>query len=862
MFYRQAICLVFCIVGFAVLASAQPGFERTYGGTSAETASYIKPTPDHGYILVGTAWDPFYQNTAYYVLKLDSNGNEMWSRIFSDPLSAYGNAIVPTYDGGYAFVGSHNGIFYDGVAEIVRLDSLGNIVNSNAFPPADGWGTAGIGIIETTDSNLAISVYTDGFISQNYYSLYKIAPDLSTSWTSFLSYDGSQLNPHDVIQEKDGSFFSMAYYNNFYYVFPNIPQATSIRKFAADGTLVIDSVFQFYSVSNAITPTVDSGILISGFQDSLNTRWIKLTRLDLNATPVWQKSYSCPNFQDGYSVQQCSDGGFAILNNATGTLHNTGDIELMKVNSAGDSLWSKTYGSFLNESAIHFEETVDHGFVILASTTSFGASKIYVIKTDSLGNIPAEYTLTGFGNYFCEGDTAELILQPLPPVGSVVLWTNGDTIDTIHVTSTGNYSATVIESGGDTLRTINYPVFFASRPLSQIATQDTLSLCTESVFQNLFPNDVSFQYRWYLNDTLIEGEYTSEITPVDPGFYSLIVSNYCGSDTSGVFLDSLFALPAKPGLNAVSPSTICPGDSFRLAAVDTGFTFQWYEETVNGMQMIPTAIDSFIYLRNQNNYQLQVTDRNGCPANSDLFLLTVDDWQVYVNASGPLSFCTGGQIELSAPSGSQYLWSTGDTIPQILVNSSNAYYFSMLSDFGCPKSSDTVVVTVNPLPFISLGPDSIVCDTSSVLLDAGPGFNYYLWQDGSVDQTFLAFSPSMTPDSADYFVFVTDTNGCANSDTIRVYYDICDHVKELTSGNVKISPNPSSVGRELKVILEEAGEGYYLLLYNETSRLVLSERLGPGNTNYVQTRGLASGIYYYRIQSEKAVLGSGLLILQ
>lgn len=100
------------------------------------------------------------------------------------------------------------------------------------------------------------------------------------------------------------------------------------------------------------------------------------------------KNYACPNFQDGYSVQQCSDGGFAILNNATGTLHNQGDIELMKVNASGDSLWSKTYGSFLNESSIHFEETYDHGFVILAGTSSFGSSKIYVIKTDSLGNIP------------------------------------------------------------------------------------------------------------------------------------------------------------------------------------------------------------------------------------------------------------------------------------------------------------------------------------------------------------------------------------------------------------------------------------------------------------------------------------------
>ncbi|HNP50044.1 MAG TPA: hypothetical protein PKL85_14460, partial [Bacteroidia bacterium] len=299
------VFLVCFLIGYDL--QALPGFERVYGGLNQETANYIQPTKDHGYILVGTAMDPIFGTHSYYVLKLDSTGKEEWSKILGDPLDAFGYAIVQTYDGNFALVGSHIGIFYDGIAEVLLLDSNGSIINSNSFPPSEGWGTAGIGIVQTTDSNLAISTYTDGFISQNYYSLFKLAPDLSTSWTNFLSYDGSMVNVHDVIQQQDGSYFSLGYYDYFYYVFPPIDQATAIRKFASDGTLLVDSVFALYSISNSITATSDSGIMISGYQDSLDRRSIVLTRLNTNATPLWQKSYLAQGFQDGFLVGQTSD---------------------------------------------------------------------------------------------------------------------------------------------------------------------------------------------------------------------------------------------------------------------------------------------------------------------------------------------------------------------------------------------------------------------------------------------------------------------------------------------------------------------------------------------------------------------------
>ena len=67
MYFRTAVCAFLYLFGFVLESQAQPGFERVFGGLYRETANYIKPTPDHGYILIGTAKDPFYQTYAYYV---------------------------------------------------------------------------------------------------------------------------------------------------------------------------------------------------------------------------------------------------------------------------------------------------------------------------------------------------------------------------------------------------------------------------------------------------------------------------------------------------------------------------------------------------------------------------------------------------------------------------------------------------------------------------------------------------------------------------------------------------------------------------------------------------------------------------
>ncbi|MBW6478441.1 MAG: T9SS type A sorting domain-containing protein [Bacteroidales bacterium] len=89
------------------------------------------------------------------------------------------------------------------------------------------------------------------------------------------------------------------------------------------------------------------------------------------------------------------------------------------------------------------------------------------------------------------------------------------------------------------------------------------------------------------------------------------------------------------------------------------------------------------------------------------------------------------------------------------------------NDFYNPGShNDTLstIVTVFGYPEFSLGDDIYTTMPDTLVLDAGEGFQYYLWQDGSEEQTFQVTSIH----SAYYTAWVTDYNGCQVSDSLEV----------------------------------------------------------------------------------------------
>ena len=93
----------------------------------------------------------------------------------------------------------------------------------------------------------------------------------------------------------------------------------------------------------------------------------------------------------GYEVQQTVDGGYIIIG-FTGAERIVGpDVLLIKTNSDGEKVWSKTYGDRIGaELTVSGQQTMDEGF-ILSGCKSYGFgmdADVLLIKTDSNGDVP------------------------------------------------------------------------------------------------------------------------------------------------------------------------------------------------------------------------------------------------------------------------------------------------------------------------------------------------------------------------------------------------------------------------------------------------------------------------------------------
>ncbi|REJ81380.1 MAG: T9SS C-terminal target domain-containing protein [Bacteroidetes bacterium] len=840
---------------------SQPCFEKFYGGALQEKANYVIQTSDNGYLLAGSRKDTAFNTRAYFLLKLDSLGKEMWSASYGDARDQEASAVIEIPDSGYVFIGTHHAVIYNTVAEIVKTDYSGNKKTVKAFPPADGWGTNGIGIVKTADTNFAITIFTDGFISQNFYSILKIAPDLSTQWSNFVSFDGSLMNVHDAVQAYDKSFYTLGFYPDFFYVSPSISNVTEVRKLASNGSLIFDSLYLWNSVSKSVSPNTDGGAVVCGYVDTSGNRDIALTRIDSNGAVLWNKRIGGTRNETGLLAKETPDGGYAILSSTPHAYFPLlNDILLTKTNANGDSLWSRSFGGYFNDDAVHFEIARDGGFIILGSSNSFDSSGIYLVKTDSIGIIRSPYSIASPGNYHCRGDSIRLTLNPHPGPGSTVHWSNGMSGDSIRISSTGNYRATVIDSSGKVIETPNHFLFFANITDANISTLDTFGICAGSQLKNLAPASPSFSYRWFLDDTLLTGITSNALIPSRPGEYKLQVMNYCGMDIDSVFIDSLYPLPSPPVLSRTGNVFICEADTIELFTNPLpGHSYQWWYAPNINASPIAGATDSVLSLSLPGTYFVQVTESHGCTSTSNPLNIFIDNFPSYVNVSGPLTFCQGGHVLLAAPTGRNYRWNTGDTLGSISVKVSGSYWYSMTSMFGCPKTSDTVVVDVLPRPFVNLGPDTVICRSQQIILDPGPGYSSVIWQDNIIAQSILAEYKPGGPDSAVYIVRVTDQNNCMNTDSIVVFFDICQNVSGFENPSISIH---AGILTEFDFVRINSPykENLEMKIMDQFGRLLQQFPVRSGQT--IQRLNLSkSGIYYYSLVSESRLYSSGKLLL-
>ncbi len=195
---------------------------------------------------------------------------------------------------------------------------------------------------------------------------------------------------------------------------------------------------------------------------------------------------------------------------------------------------------------------------------------------------------------------------------------------------------------------------------------------------------------------------------------------------------------------------------------------------------------------------------NGCTGTANALVTVVPSILIDISTIDSV-LCFGDSTQLTvigAPGGSTYLWSTTSTQTSIIVQPTITTTYSVTaSSNGCDGTSD-ILITVNPLPTVSLSNDTICNGDIGSLLASGA--STYIWNNSTTVNP-LTDNPSVT---TIYTVTGTDVNGCSSTGQGEIYI-VDPPTLVLSSTDAHCNQSDGSA-----TVIATGGSGIYTYTWN------------------------------------------------
>ncbi|MBC8034490.1 MAG: gliding motility-associated C-terminal domain-containing protein [Chitinophagaceae bacterium] len=342
--------------------------------------------------------------------------------------------------------------------------------------------------------------------------------------------------------------------------------------------------------------------------------------------------------------------------------------------------------------------------------------------------------------------------------------------------------------------------------LSLVPSADTL--CENIPFTLVFRKNKACGSGLFLN---FDTNFVKSYRPLNDSAFEIKFKSIGTTKLSGSILgcklltDSLsITVLRSPGMIGLGADTvICPGNTIRIAAKPGYAGYRWQDGST----------DSIFIASQPGIYNVEATDSCG-----NLFRDTLE-----VAPHPPIPFDLGADIRIcerdtatitAPPAFFNYRW-----LPDYNINSISSqsvrvsprqdtlYYVAAEKTAGC-FVYDSIKVFVNRAPAINLGADRSFCTGDSAVLDAGPGFSQYSWNNGSSQQRLVAYRSGL------YTITGITAQGCRSADSLRIHSVfanpvvnlgidsvVCDGtIRTLDAGNFQsYSWNTGSVNRTMPI---------------------------------------------------------------
>jgi hypothetical protein len=229
---------------------------RTFGGSEIDEGWSVQQTTDGGYIITGRTG--CFDNCDVWLIKTDSEGNEVWNQTFGGSEWDGGYSIQQTTDGGYIITGITGSFGNGGDVWLIKTDSEGNEVWNQTFGGSDGEG--GYSVQQTTDGGYIVTGFTDSFGDGGRSEVWLIKTDSEGNEVWNQTFGGSENDVgFSVQQTTDGGYIIIGSKSGSSHIW--------LIKTDSEGNEEWNQTFGKTGVleyGNSVQQTTDGGYIITG----------------------------------------------------------------------------------------------------------------------------------------------------------------------------------------------------------------------------------------------------------------------------------------------------------------------------------------------------------------------------------------------------------------------------------------------------------------------------------------------------------------------------------------------------------------------------------------------------------------------
>jgi gliding motility-associated-like protein len=363
------------------------------------------------------------------------------------------------------------------------------------------------------------------------------------------------------------------------------------------------------------------------------------------------------------------------------------------------------------------------------------------------------------------------LLQMLVPGSFDYSWNSSpvQTTQTATGLAAGTYIVTVTDATTGCADTAHVTILDSNPPIANAGTDATICNGGNTTLNGTATGGVSpYTFSWAPAGSLTDPNIANPIaSPTTTTTYTLTVTDFNGCQSTDQVIITVNPLPAVTVTSTLN--TICLGANATLTASGAS-NYTWSPSTGLSATSGPSVVATPSVT---TTYTVNGTDANGCQSSAQI-TITVNPLP-NVSIDPPTgAICVGETIVLTASGATDYTWTpaTGlNTTNGAVVEASptETTTYIVTGSNGTCSNSDTVIVTVTPLPVVTVTPSNpAICLGSSTTLTAS-GASTYTWSPATGLSSTTDASVTANPTTTTtYTVTGTGAGGCQNSTNVTV----------------------------------------------------------------------------------------------